>query len=538
MTLIEQLRTQKLTSFRIFLLLPAFLIFTSNGIFFDKIAEIYPWSMTNVIFLISLYIFHYGFILLLMLIFSFILPTRLVASLFLILTASVSYYTNTMGVLIDVDMVSNMFQTNFNEATDLLNLGFISHVLILGVLPTVLIWIIPFQKMTIVNILKQKVLLTISATAIMTLSIFSASSHFASFFREHKSARYYMHPTSSIYAIGKYVKRQIIASQPHTFISIAKRSDINESYKHNELVILIVGETARADHFSLNGYSRNTNPRLSTEERLISYSDISSCGTATAISVPCMFSYSDRKSFDKNSADYTENALDILSKAGVSILWRDNNSDSKGVANRIAYQDYQSPSVNPDCDTECRDTGMLDGLQDYIDSQPGDILIILHSMGSHGPAYYKRYPKEFERFKPACKTLELSQCSDEEITNAYDNTILYTDYFVSRAIELLKQNTPKYETTLFYISDHGESLGESGVYLHGMPYFLAPEQQTKVPIIAWVGSSSDIDFEKSLTLKDVSNSHDAVFSTLNALFEVETDLHNTNAKPLVYFDSE
>jgi len=538
MTLVERLRSQKLTSFRIILLLPTFLILTSNGTFFDKIVEIYPWGMTNIIFLISLYIFHYGFILLLMLIFSFVLPTRLVASLFLILTAAVSYYTNTMGVLIDVDMVSNMFQTNFNEATDLLNLGFISRIIVLGVLPTILIWIIPSKKTSIFKNLKQKVLLTISAIAIMTLSIFSASSHYASFFREHKSARFYMHPTSSIYAIGKYVKRQIIASQPHTFIPITKRSDIAKSDKHSELVILIVGEIARADHFSLNGYSRITNPELSKQKRLISYSDISSCGTATAISVPCMFSYSDRKSFDKNSADYTENALDILSKSGVSILWRDNNSDSKGVANRITYQDYQSPSVNPDCDIECRDTGMLDGLQDYIDSQPGDILIILHSMGSHGPAYYKRYPKEFERFKPACKTLELSQCSNEEITNAYDNTILYTDYFVFRTIELLKQNTPRYETALFYISDHGESLGESGVYLHGMPYFIAPEQQTKVPIIAWLGSTSDINFEKSLTLKDVSNSHDAVFSTLNAIFEVETDLQDTNVKPLVYFDSE
>jgi lipid A ethanolaminephosphotransferase len=167
---------------------------------------------------------------------------------------------------------------------------------------------------------------------------------------------------------------------------------------------------------------------------------------------------------------------------------------------------------------------MLAGLQTYIDSHQGDILIVLHQMGSHGPAYYRRYPQEFERFSPACQSSELANCSQEEIINAYDNTLIYTDYFLSEVIALLKNNSRQYETAMFYVSDHGESLGESGVYLHGMPYRFAPEAQTHVPVIAWIGSSSDINYEESLKLKDQRNSHDAVFDTLLSVFELTTDL--------------
>ena len=274
------------------------------------------------------------------------------------------------------------------------------------------------------------------------------------------------------------------------------------------------------------------------EKRLISYSNISACGTSTAISVPCMFAFAGREDFDPDEAEHTENVLDILKRAGVNVLWRDNNSDSKGVASRIAHDDYKSSEINTLCDTECRDTGMLVGLQEYIDASEGDVLIVLHQMGSHGPAYYKRYPKEFEHFKPACRSAELSTCSIEEITNAYDNSILYTDYFLSRVIELLKQNTPKYETTMFYVSDHGESLGEAGIYLHGLPYMFAPEAQIKVPVIVWAGSSSDIDYERSLQLKTQANSHDALFATLLQTFETHTDLHHEHERPLIYLKNE
>ncbi|TPW12227.1 MAG: phosphoethanolamine transferase, partial [Halothiobacillaceae bacterium] len=194
------------------------------------------------------------------------------------------------------------------------------------------------------------------------------------------------------------------------------------------------------------------------------------------------------------------------------------------LSSRLQYEDFKDPHNNPLCDSECRDVGMLHNLQPFIDAQTGDILIVLHQMGNHGPAYFKRYPPEFEHFKPVCRSIELSTCTSEEINNAYDNVVLYTDYFLSQAIQLLQANTPRFETTLLYMSDHGESLGENGLYLHGMPYWLAPKEQIEIPVLLWVGSSSDVDLASARALRDRENSHDALSHSLLTLFEVEEKL--------------
>ena len=213
-----------------------------------------------------------------------------------------------------------------------------------------------------------------------------------------------------------------------------------------------------------------------------------------------------------------------MARTGVSVLWRDNNSDSKGVATRVPYEDFKSPEVNPVCDPECRDVGMLSGLQEHINKQTGDVLIVLHQMGNHGPAYFKRYPKEFEVFSPACNSAELAECTSEEITNAYDNAIRYTDHFLAEVISLLKANEAGFETAMMYVSDHGESLGEKGLYLHGMPYFFAPEEQTHVPIVIWTGEGSSINLASAATNQHQALSHDAVFPSLLKVFEVRSSI--------------
>ena len=182
---------------------------------------------------------------------------------------------------------------------------------------------------------------------------------------------------------------------------------------------------------------------------------------------------------------------------------------------------------------------MLEGLQEYIDQQTGDVLIVLHMMGSHGPAYFERYPREFAKFQPECKTLELSECSLEEIRNAYDNTILYTDYFLSNIIKLLKNNVDKYEPVMFYISDHGESLGENGLYLHGLPYLIAPDTQKKVAMLVWGANESDLDLERTRATSGKSYTHDSIASTLLELFEIETDqpVKNVDEAP-IYLKAE
>jgi lipid A ethanolaminephosphotransferase len=540
---INQTKTQDhkfrhVTPTRLVLLVSGFLILTGNWAFYGKLTDIYSLSDGNAVFIISITIFNYCVLLLLSFFLWLVIPARVAVSLLLLITAIVGYYADNLNIFIDINMIRNVLQTDVAEVADLANSGLIMRIVLLGIIPIALVWSLPFRKSGFLLELRYKLQVGATAMLIMVLCVFTLGNQYASFFREHKTVRKYTNPSYAIYSAGVYLKHALstTALQSYTLLpSGAERLAIDT---HPELVVLVVGETARADHFSLNGYERLTNPKLAAKDRLISYSEISSCDTSTAASLPCMFAHAGRASIDLDTAKQVENILDLLLRAGVHILWRDNNSGSKGIASRVPFQDFKSQKINPVCDIECRDVGMLDGLQNYIDSHPGDILIVLHQMGSHGPAYFKRYPQEFEQFTPACRSIELSSCSDAEIVNAYDNTILYTDYFLAEVIDFLERNTPSYETAMFYVSDHGESLGEGGFYLHGMPFSIAPAAQTHVPAIIWSGESSDIDYEKSLVLKNTPNTHDALFATLLDLFEIQTDLVSPAATPLVYLKAE
>jgi lipid A ethanolaminephosphotransferase len=356
--------------------------------------------------------------------------------------------------------------------------------------------------------------------------LLSFSKFYTSFLREHKSLRYYTNPIYYIYSVSKYINRTFNNAKI-IILPIGKDAQVPINDIDRELIILVIGEAARADRFSLNGYQKETNPLLQKED-VISFTNMYSCGTSTAYSVPCMFSILPRDQYNDNKGASTENLLDVLSHTdNINIQWRDNNSSSKGVALRVPYYDYKLPEINPVCDVECRDEGMLVGLQKYIDDQKeGDILIVLHQMGNHGPAYYKRYPAAFEKFTPACKSNQLDECSKEEINNAYDNALVYTDYFLAQTIKLLKKNSKQFETAMIYMSDHGESLGEYGIYLHGLPYQMAPESQKHIASIFWFGDSFKID-KKSLRSNSAKQfSHDNLFHTILGLMEVETTIYD------------
>lgn len=447
---------------------------------------------------------------------------------FLLLSSVIAYFMNRYGVVVDDDMLVNALETDTGEASDLLSFAFALYVLILGVVPSLFVYRAELNLPRLKAALISRLKLVFASVAMMVAVFFLFSGHYISMFREHKEIWYRANPIHAVYSAGKLVHDSVkFASLPH--LVVGAHAKVPEWDTHRELVIMVVGETARADHFSLNGYARETNPRLQNEA-VINFPDFWSCGTSTAQSVPCIFSHYSRAEFDPEKANAADNALDILKRAGVSILWCDNNSSSKHVADRVEYQVYLTNKTNPVCDVECRDEGMLSGLQDYIDRHPvGDVLIVLHQMGNHGPAYYKRYPSAFEKFTPVCKTNDLGACSKEEIVNAYDNAILYTDFFLSKVIELLKQNDDKFETAMLYVSDHGESLGENGLYLHGLPYFLAPDAQKHVPFVMWFGRNFDPQSLSSIQAKRIEQlSHDNIFSTLLGLFELQTAAYNPN----------
>ena len=174
---------------------------------------------------------------------------------------------------------------------------------------------------------------------------------------------------------------------------------------------------------------------------------------------------------------------------------------------------------------------MLDGFDTLVKSDTGvtadgsakDTLILLHQMGNHGPAYYKRYPKEFEEYKPVCMTNELAKCDDQSVINAYDNAIRYTDYFLNNVINTLKKYEQDYDVVMVYISDHGESLGENNIYLHGMPYAIAPDAQKQVPVIIWSPTSNNIDKSSLISTIDQPVSHDFITPTLLNFFGITTD---------------
>ena len=438
---------------------------------------------------------------------------------------------NSYSVVIDDDMIRNMIQTNLNESIDLLTLKQIIYFLFLGIIPSYFIYKtdIKYKNLKLELLSKAKIIFLALLVIIACVMIFSK--HYTSFLREHKSLRYSINPTYWIYSIGKYINLTF-SSGEIIIKQIGLDAKIITKSKQNKIVIMVLGEAARADHFSINGYDKETNPLLKQED-IINFENFYSCATSTAQSVPCMFSIFNRDDYSYKKGISNENVLDVLNHTNnISILWRDNNSNSKGVALRVPYQDYKTPKNNTICiDGECRDEGMIIGLDKYIEqNKKKDILIILHQMGNHGPAYYKRYTKGFEKFKPICKTNQLELCTQNEISNAYDNAILYTDYFLSKTINFLKKYDKTHETAMIYMSDHGESLGENGIYLHGLPYFMAPDAQTHIASLMWFGTeiSKDIDIENIKKNRNKEYTHDNLFHTLLSLFEVETKVYDRN----------
>lgn len=516
------------SSIKLFFLVAAFWMEFANGSFFLALFQDYPLTQANAPFIATLVFGFTSVTVILLCLMCFRTTCKPILITLLIGSSFAAYFMDAYHVLLDDSMIRNMVETDTKEVGDLLSVRMVGYVLLLGVLPSLFIYRVRITYRPFVQELLLRLKWIVSLLAVTVILLFMQNASTASFFREHKAIRAYSNPLNYIYAIGKYLGHKLPSTHgQQPLILLGKDAKIPDSDHRRDLVIMVVGETARADRFSLNGYKRLTNPLLA-KQGVVSFRHVQSCATSTAISVPCMFSLAGAAHFDVDEASNRENVLDVMKRSGAHVLWRDNNSSSKGVADRVSYQDYWSRKINPVCDTECRDEGMLVGLQDYIDSKPtGDIVIVLHQMGNHGPAYYKRYTKPFEKFTPTCQTIDLANCSREEIDNAYDNAILYTDYFLNNVIELLKKYDGKFDVSMLYASDHGESLGEDNLYLHGLPNLIAPETQRHVPMVMWLGkhfhgASMDVLEAK----RDKPLSHDNIAHTLLGLLEVESYVYD------------
>ena len=446
----------------------------------------------------------------------------------LIVSAAANYAMFTYGIFIDSDMYRNVVETDINETMDLLTFKSFIWVLLIGVLPAFLLTVTHVNYMSFIKEAGRRALNLLIALALLGGFAACTYKEYASYGRNYNEVRKLINTFNYIYATGRYYQRESLKYRE--FVTL----DYNPSFmrlsgNEKRVLVVVLGETARAADFSLYGYEKETNPMLKAENPIV-FKNVASCGTATAVSVPCMFSHMNRDDFNVNDAKFTQNVLDIALSAGYSVSWLENNSGCKGVCNRIPTEDLRASDDPKWCKGGyCYDEILLDGLDEKLQNLKYNSVIVLHMMGSHGPSYFERYPDKFKKFQPTCDTADLQDCTREQIVNTYDNTILYTDYVVANVIEKLKAY-PQYQSAMLYISDHGESLGENNIYLHGLPYKIAPDYQKQVPMILWLSDkmaeSNKINVDILRQKAETSEySHDNFFHTLIGLTDIKTTVY-------------
>lgn len=448
---------------------------------------------------------------------------------FLFLSSAIALYAvQEFHILFDTSMIENVMETNVSEALFYLNVRSVFYVFIFGVIPTLLlVWVKVEFHSSIFRELVSRVILILLSCIFITVIAITTYKDYASVGRNNKYLNKMIIP-AHVYDTYKYIKRNYL-TKPLPYTSLGDDAKLlPEKNGKPTLVVMVLGETARAMNFSDNGYSRDTQP-YTKDLGLISFKDVSSCGTYTALSVPCMFSNMNRTGYNKAKANAQDNAVDIIAKAGVETLWVDNDGGDKGVAHNTQLIDIDPTKDDALCDgNTCYDQVMLKPAEQFIEKDHKDKLIVLHTIGSHGPTYFQRFPPKLAKFAPWCNRKDIEQCTDQEITNVYDNTLVYTDFFLAQVIKQLQGYSQDYNVAMMYVSDHGESLGENGLYLHGTPYAIAPKEQKTVPWLLWLPEqyAKQKQIDKSCVVEEAQKSrytHDNFFHSLIGLYGVGTE---------------
>ncbi|EJK2114128.1 phosphoethanolamine--lipid A transferase [Vibrio navarrensis] len=489
-------------------------------------------------FVISIPLFFLAALTLLFNLFSWPWFSKPFFATLLILSSMVSYAGYNYGTLFDYSMIANIFETDSSEAGSYLSRYSLLWSLFMGILPA--LWVCRIKLSldgSLAKMVLHKLIGILASLAVIAVIAGLYYQDYASVGRNNSYLKKMIIPTQYVYSTTKYVRDTYFTTpQPYQQLGLdAKQSAQALALAQSKptLLVFVMGETARSQNYQLNGYERATNPYTSQFD-VISFQDVSSCGTATAVSVPCLFSNLTRANFERSVADNQDNVLDILNRAGISLLWKENDGGDKGVARNIPSVTVDRSRKDAMCNgSTCFDMALLENFDQEVASMQGNRMIALHLIGSHGPTYFQRYPKEHAVFMPDCPRADIENCSVEQITNSYDNTIRYSDYVIAQTIEKLQRLEEQFNTALIYVSDHGESLGENGLFLHGMPYGLAPEYQTKVPLMLWMSSG----FKKAKNVNESclraaaqqtdTYSHDNIFHSLLGLMDVQTEQYNS-----------
>lgn len=509
-----------------------------NLIFYQQIAAFTPYhGLKAGLFIMATFVVVFSLYSLLLQLINWRITAVLFSAILIFVAGLSAYFVSSFGVTISADQIQNMLQTEAREVRDLLSLRFLLWTICLVILPCLLLIRITIKQQPITKTIREKCLAIVSSLVLICALLFVYYVDFAAIFREHRDLKGMLSPQNTIASSFSYWHKQA----PKQNLALVRygtdahlTAKVTQAHKP-KLMVLVLGETARAESFSLNGYAKNTNPELA-KLNIINFKQVSSCGTATAVSVPCMFSGMPRRQYDEQLASHREGLLDIAQRAGYKVTWIDNNSGCKGTCNRVEQYQPSAELKQKWCkDDECLDELLVDSLKAYIAQIPTSDhqarLIVLHQMGSHGPAYYKRSKSGYQPFKPTCDTNAIQGCSSQQLLNSYDNSIVYTDHVLSELI-LQLQGNQQYTTALWYLSDHGESTGEHGLYLHGAPYAIAPSQQTHVPMLMWFSQawqSQHADQVQCLTQQKNANlSQDHLFPTMLSLLGIHSQVIDPN----------
>ncbi|MDZ7910041.1 MAG: phosphoethanolamine--lipid A transferase [Gemmobacter sp.] len=463
---------------------------------------------------------------------------RPLTSLLVLVAAASSHFMWQYGVVIDATMLANVSNTDVHEVSDLMSWPLFTTTAALAGPALWWLWRRPVATLPWRRQMGRNLLGALAALALALAALMVGYQSLATLMRNHKELRYMINPLNTLYAAGwTVVKRPPRLGQALT--PLGDDVALGASYadqRRPPLVVVVVGETARARNWGLNGYARSTTPSLARWQAragLVNFSQVTSCGTNTQVSVPCMFSHLGRREGGAEPAT-SENLLDVLQRAGLAVLWLDNQTGCKGVCDRVPHVNVRKEPVPGYCEGgECFDEVMLKGLDDRIrnlDPQRRErgVVVVLHQTGSHGPAYHKRSPATQKPFQPECRDSALSNCAAQQVVNAYDNSIVYTDRFLGSTLKWLHAQAASglYDTGLVYASDHGESLGENGLYLHGVPFALAPREQTHVPMVGWMSAGLQrrigVDTGCLRSRSALPLSHDHLFHSVLGMMDVNT----------------
>ncbi|UWX03652.1 phosphoethanolamine transferase [Pseudoxanthomonas sp. NC8] len=509
------------------LIASAALFFTiaCNGLFWSSALAVHPGSLRLGVALFLLLTGLHG-LLLGLLVWRWNARVLLTALLPLALVAA--HYMGRYHLYLDVDMLRNVLATD-RESGELLTPSLLWP-LALAIPPVWVLWRVRLRRHGVAHTLVRRAVFVLAALFTTVGGGLLASQDVSSILRGHREVRYLATPANIIVGLPRALRGDSpVRHAPKLPIGTDAHATPRAPGSRPRLLVIVVGETVRAANWGLNGYARQTTPELA-ETGVVNFPDMQSCGTATEVSLPCMFSPWGRHDYDEARIRGHQSLLHVLEHAGIATLWRDNQSGCKGVCEGLAIEHLDRAGDPALCaDGRCMDGILLAGLPERARAHPGDRVLVLHQLGNHGPSYFERYPAAFRRFTPTCDTAELGDCSRAQIVNSYDNAVLYTDHLLARTIDTLGR-MDDYDTAMIYLSDHGESLGENGLFLHGMPRMVAPEQQTRVPMAMWFSAGFVASRRLDLScLRDRATrpaDHDLLFSSVLGLMQVHTSLYD------------